>query len=282
MKKIGFIDHYIDEWHANNYPNWIRNSSRKDQFELRLAWQEATPPGKRSLEEWCREFAMQPAASAAQVVEQSDCLIVLSPDNPERHEDLCDLPLRSGKPVYVDKTFAPDLATAKRLFEKAEQHRTPMYSSSALRYVEKLESAVREIGRQRVKFVATRGPGEWSNYSVHQLEPLVMLLGTGAFRVRHVGNEQARVLVVDYRDGRRGLLTQTADHPFGFSAQYADRAVTIDDVGDFFPRFIEAMLAFFETRQAPVPKKQTLEIMALLEAGGQAIAARDKWVKVPR
>ena len=23
MKKIGFIDYYISEWHANNYPKWI-------------------------------------------------------------------------------------------------------------------------------------------------------------------------------------------------------------------------------------------------------------------
>ena len=24
MKTIGFIDYYLDEWHANNYPAWIR------------------------------------------------------------------------------------------------------------------------------------------------------------------------------------------------------------------------------------------------------------------
>ena len=23
MKKIGFVDYYISEWHANNYPAWI-------------------------------------------------------------------------------------------------------------------------------------------------------------------------------------------------------------------------------------------------------------------
>lgn len=27
MKKTGFIDYYLDEWHANNYPQWIRNMS---------------------------------------------------------------------------------------------------------------------------------------------------------------------------------------------------------------------------------------------------------------
>ena len=43
-------------------------------------------------------------------MEKSDCLLVLSPDNCEMHEELCQIPLRSGKRTYVDKTFAPDLA----------------------------------------------------------------------------------------------------------------------------------------------------------------------------
>lgn len=27
MKKIGFIDYFLDEWHANNYPDWIRETA---------------------------------------------------------------------------------------------------------------------------------------------------------------------------------------------------------------------------------------------------------------
>jgi predicted dehydrogenase len=282
VKTIGFIDYFIDEWHANNYPRWIRESALAGEFEVALAWEEMTPEGKRPLAEWCREYEVRPAASLAQVVEECDCLVVLSPDNPERHEELCDLPLRSGKLVYVDKTFAPDLATAKRLFAKAEQHGTPMYSCSALRYVESLERAMQELAGQRVEFVATRGPGSWSNYSVHQLEPLVMLLGLGACRVMSVGNGQVRALVVDYPDGRRGSLLQTAEHPFGFSVQSGSRTLTLEDMGDFFPRFVTAMLAFFQTGEVPVPREQTREIMALREAGAVALGAPDTWVGVPK
>ena len=36
MRKIGFVDHYIDEWHANNYPAWIRESSFGGAFVLSL------------------------------------------------------------------------------------------------------------------------------------------------------------------------------------------------------------------------------------------------------
>ena len=200
--KLGFIDYFIDEWHANNYPKWIRESALADRFEIALAWQAVQPEGKKTLREWCETHRVGAAESLEQVVTECDALVVLSPDNPEQHEALCDLPLRSGKPVYVDKTFAPNLATAQRLFAKAEQHGTPMYSTSALRHVEGLEKTIEELAGQRVDFVATRGPGGWDNYSIHQLEPLVMLLGVGAERVMHVGNDQARVLVIDYPDGR--------------------------------------------------------------------------------
>lgn len=29
MKKIGFIDYYLSEWHANNYPIWIKEICEK-------------------------------------------------------------------------------------------------------------------------------------------------------------------------------------------------------------------------------------------------------------
>ncbi len=42
MKKIGFIDYYLSEWHANNYPNWIKTANEKlgTDFEVAYAWAE--------------------------------------------------------------------------------------------------------------------------------------------------------------------------------------------------------------------------------------------------
>ena len=33
MKKIGFIDYYISEWHANNYPAWMKDACEKLGYE---------------------------------------------------------------------------------------------------------------------------------------------------------------------------------------------------------------------------------------------------------
>ena len=32
MKKIGFIDNFLSEWHANNYPDMIRKNPRAQEL----------------------------------------------------------------------------------------------------------------------------------------------------------------------------------------------------------------------------------------------------------
>ncbi len=283
MKTIGFIDHFIDEWHANNYPQMIRDSSYGDRFKVTLAWDETTPAGKKPLDQWCREQGVRKADSIEQVVSECDCIVVLSPDNVERHEDLAALPLASGKPVYVDKPFAPSLAAGRRMVDRAKAHNTPLMSSSALRFDSTIEAALGQIGDQPVKFVSTRGPGVFEIYGIHQVEPIVTLIGTGAKRVMQCGSGANKLMVIDYGDGRRAVMNQIVNHPFQFSAQYGESAVHVaDSMSDFFPRFIEAMLAFFETGRPSFPVEQTLEIAAILEAGTTALARPDEWVNVPQ
>lgn len=287
MKKIGFIDYFIDEWHANNYPAMIRASSFAGRMDVALAWDKITPAGKKPLADWCREQKVAQASSIEEVVASCDCLIVLSPDNAEMHEELADLPLRSGKPVYIDKPIAPNRAAAGRLFEKAAKHGTPMFSSSALRFGSALRQAADQtLAGKSVRCVNTRGGGLFHIYAIHQIEMLVELLGPGATRVMQAGVEAFPTLAIDYADGRRGVINLINGHPFQLSAGYLEdgqpRCLNIDAMNDFFPRFIEAMLAFFDTGRSPVPAGQTLEIAALIEAGTAALRSPGTWVNVPR
>ena len=42
MKKIGFVDYYISEWHANNYPAWIKSACEElgADYQVAYAWAE--------------------------------------------------------------------------------------------------------------------------------------------------------------------------------------------------------------------------------------------------
>ena len=56
MKKIGFIDCYLSNWHANNYPAWIRESCQERglEYELAYAWAEVevSPRDNKTTDEW--------------------------------------------------------------------------------------------------------------------------------------------------------------------------------------------------------------------------------------
>ncbi|MCC7204695.1 MAG: hypothetical protein IT441_06420, partial [Phycisphaeraceae bacterium] len=53
-KKIGFIDEYLDNWHAENYPGLIAKSELGGEFEVALAWEmRPAPTTGATIDQWC-------------------------------------------------------------------------------------------------------------------------------------------------------------------------------------------------------------------------------------
>jgi len=283
MMKIGFIDYYIDEWHANNYPQWIREQAAATGQEIDVAyvWAETVREGGMDTAEWCERYKVELTDTLEELVERSDCLIVLSPDHSEHHERLGRLALMSGKPVYMDKTFSPDLASGQRMFELANAHGTPLFSSSALRYSKEIrELPADTVNRQTIEFAAVTGPGHYANYAVHQFEMIVTLMGTGAKRIKSISTANGRLLVVDYSEGRQATMLQLEGAPFQMMLQLDNGHGVSNSCSEFFTGLIEAILEFFRTGKPPVPQAETLEVMALIEAGRRAIAQQDEWMDI--
>lgn len=147
-RKIGLIDAYIDEWHADHISGMIARGRYGSEFEVVSASEIAPAPGKRPLDVWCRENGLRAAASPEEVVAECDAILVLAPSTPEVHEELARPALESGKPVFVDKPFCDTLAGARRMFELADRNHTPLTSFSALRYAPGLQRFCRERARR--------------------------------------------------------------------------------------------------------------------------------------
>jgi len=282
MKKIGFIDLSIDEFHANNYPKWIKESSLGHAFDVALAWEETPKEGLRNLAQWCRDLQITPASSLEQVVEVCDAICVLAPSNPEVHERLADLALQSGKPVYIDKPFAPDRAAAERLFALADQHGTPVMSSSALRYGTELQQALREtMAGGSALFVNTAGGGaSFWEYAIHQVEMITTLLGTGARRVLQCGNGLAQHMVIAYPDERRAAMSLIPGQDFQVSAANREHTVILNQQTGFFTNLIDAILNFFATGKSPIDRRETIEIAAIVATGIKALETPGVWIDI--
>lgn len=273
MKKIGFIDYFLHEWHADNIPAWISQVSG-GAMKVCYAWGEIDKPGGKTNAQWSKEMGIELCSSMEEVIQKSDYLIVLSPDNPERHVDLCRLPLASGKPTYVDKTFALCLADTKEIMENAKE--TPYYTCSALRYADEIKGC---IGKE-IMMVDSRGAGT-TNYIIHQLEPLYMMMGK-ACRVTALGEPDEATLLFEYSNKHRAVMNYGRwESDFRTIVRYADGScdnLTLESA--YFIEFTKDLIKFFETGIAPVSKEEIWDIMSMLDASIKAASAPGTWVTI--
>ncbi len=271
---IGFIDYYLDEWHANRYPRLIEEKSRGD-MRVTLAYGHIDSPiGGRTTEQWCSDMNIRRAASIDEVCEECDAIIVLSPDNCEMHELLCQKPLRTGKRVYVDKTFAPDYETAKRIFGVAEEYGTPCYSTSALRFAEEY------CGIGPVDALASWGPYAFETYAIHQLEPVMMLMRAKPEKLCCLPGRKSYTMLMAFPDGRAASVTGfEAGMPFTMNlmSNGENRMITVRS--DYFGGFITNLVRFFDTGEGAVPHEETLNIMAARGAGVKALSRPGEWIR---
>ncbi|HBF14405.1 MAG TPA: hypothetical protein DDW30_01720 [Clostridiales bacterium] len=278
-RKIGFIDYYLSEWHANNYPAWIRELD--PSFEVAYAWAEVevSPVDGVTTDEWCAKFGAARCATIEEVCEKADFLIVLSPDNPERHLDYAKRVFPCGKPCYMDKTFAPDAKTAKEIFALAERYGVKLFSSSALRFADELRE-----WQEPLRSVTVSGAGRLDNYLIHFVEIAVRLMGADVRSVMALSGGRNTVLAMKYRDGRvANLCLYDSRHAPGFevSPESADPAKRLDYIrigGDFFKRLIAAILSMFDGAEVPVKSEETVTVIGVMEAARRAAAS--PWVEV--
>lgn len=278
MIKVGFIDYFLDEWHANNYPKKIKEHSN-GKYEVCYAYGKIDKEGGLSNKEWSEKYSIPLCDTIEEVVEKSDVLIVLSPDNAEMHEELCELPLKSGKRVYVDKTFAPDKKTAIKIFDIAKQSETPCFSTSALRFA----SEYKDITSNEITKLYSEGPGNLETYSIHQFEPIMKLMDSVPKRIMALDKEEHPSFVIEFENGKLAQMhhRNCEDYAFKMTVVKEDNSAENYIVqSDYFGLFIDAVIEFFETGVIPVPAYQTIGVIALIEAAKKACQNLFEWINV--
>ena len=280
--KIGFWDAYLDNWHANYYPGFLREAIAQYGFDAAVtdAFAYYDLAGGTSTEDWCRERNIRRHTEPAAFLEAVDAIMVIGADDARLHNEIAVLPLQSGKPTFVDKTFAPDTASGKRLFAIAREHGTPVFSTSAQRYCPSITAYQSEHPKPR--FVSTVGPHSLDNYAVHQFEPIVALMGVGAVRVKAFeAGENVTQLMIDWGNGRMASFLQTPNPwaEFNFMVSDGTNGARLASE-DFYIPTMRAILDFFVTGQPPVAEEETLEVLALIDAARKARQTPDVWLSM--
>ena len=285
MKTIGFVDYYLSEWHANNYPAWIESACERLGLDYRVtyAWaeKEVSPVDGRTTDEWCAEHGVTRCETLSELCERSDVIVVLAPSDPETHLRYAEEVLKYGKRTYIDKTFAPDLRTARQIFALSERYGTPFFSSSALRFATELDRY--EGCRQMI----TTGSGSnLAEYVIHQIEMIVKKLGLGAKAIRAEQYGGQVYLHVAYGDDRTATMIFARSLPFTVymadGVQGGVRPVYTEVTSPFFEGLIADMLRFFEEGTVSFDAAETLEVMGLREGAILAGERMGEWIDLEK
>ena len=283
MKKIGFVDYYISEYHANNYPNWIKEVCEKTGLNYQVCYAYAELDTSlidgKDTDTWCKQFGVERCYSIEELCQKSDYIMVLSPSFPETHLRLTEQAFPCGKRSYVDKTFAPDLQTAKEIFACAEKYGVSFFSTSALRYADEV------CALKGVNNISVKGGGRaFEEYVIHQIEIVVATLGVGATQVKvdEIGENEYMVDIL-FNDDRHAKLHYEKSFNFEIATQTGEEKKVYEVNSAFFKNLTEKILYFFETGEVDFKPTDTLEVMKIRDAcilGKQQQLS--KWIKIEK
>lgn len=280
MKKIGFVDYYISEWHANNYPAWFKeaNENLGLDYEVAYFWAEKdiSPVDNVSSAEWAKNMGIEQVDTIEELCKKSDVIVVLAPSNPEKHLEYAEKVLPYAKRTYIDKTFAPDMETTLKIFDIAEEYGTPFFTTSALRYAEELKEFT------DVKNLVITGGGRlFEEYLIHNAEMAVALLKDRIVKVKtEKMGCQYFCRAITEKGSEIGIVFSQG-LGYSITAENSKGELLHKDVtSSFFLNLISDMLKFFEDGKTPFDTKETIEVMRL-RAGLIAAADKDgEWLEV--
>jgi hypothetical protein len=225
------------------------------------------------------KFSVKIMATIPEVCAASDALMILSVDG-RPHLDQAKDVIASGKPFFLDKPIAASLKDAVEIYKLAETAKVPMFSASATRWWPGvIEVANAEAIPARAALAYGPAPllphhPDLFFYGIHSAEALFTVMGGGCLSVERTSAPDVSVVTGLWEGGRLGTLYALHTLPMG-STSYKlirfgqEKIIEQTSQGDYTPMLRE-VIKFFQTKQAPLSAKQTLEIYAFMEAAQES------------
>ena len=277
MKKIGFIDFFLSEWHANNYPAWIKEICAEKGLSYEVAYAYGEKPSvfdHMTTDEWCEKFSVTKCETIEELCEKSDCLLILAPSNPEKHLEYAKKVLPYKKLPYIDKTFAPNLSEAKEIFGLSEKYGTPIFSTSALRYGDEIKDVLAK------SIITTGGGSNLPEYIIHQAEMVIKTLGVSPLRVKADCQDKKYIITAEFEEGKKATMIYANPLPFSVCITKEDGSEFYSEMkSPFFKGLISDILNFYETGKQSFCSCETLKVMALRDAALQASEKLNEWIE---
>ncbi len=282
--RVGIIG--LDTSHAEAFAKEI-NAPAAPAALAGLRVTAAYPPGSRDIAssvsrvpgytEALRAMGIAIVPTLDDLVAQVDAVLLETNDGRPPLEQAL-VVLRARKPLFIDKPLAGSLTDAVAIFLAAEHFQSPVFTSSALRFVPAAQQA-RQGAAGDVLGCDTYSPCTlepthpdlyW--YGIHGVELLFAVMGTGCQQVQRVSTPSTDLVVGLWEGGRVGTFRGTRPPvQGGYGGTVFGSSQTLD-LGSFtgYQPLVLAIGEFFRSGRVPVAPQETLELFAFMTAADQS------------
>jgi len=281
--RIGMIG--LDTSHCLAFAEMLNKQTPAPEFagfRLVLVYPKGSPDIESSVSR-VPEYTTKIKALGVEICEDLDTMIsqvdaVLLETNDGRPHLEQVLPvLKANKPVFIDKPIAGSLTDTIAIFELAKQYKTPVFSSSSLRF----SKAVQEIRNGSIGKItgcdtyspcsleATHPDLFW--YGIHGCETLFTVMGAGCESVVRTSTKDFDQVTGVWTDGRIGTFRgiRAGGSGYGGTAFGEKSVASLGKFDGYGPLLVE-ICKFFRTGEAPVSAEETIDLYAFMEAADES------------
>jgi predicted dehydrogenase len=210
------------------------------------------------------------------MVKQVDAVLLETNDGRPHLEQVIPV-LKAGKPCFIDKPIAGSLADCVTIFELAKHYKTPLFSSSSLRFSKGVQ-AIRNGSLGDVTGCDTYSPCSLEKthpdlfwYGIHGCETLFTAMGPGVTTVVRTRTTDYDQVTGTWDDGRIGTFRgiRAGARGYGGMAFGTKGSSPVGGYDGYAPLLVE-IVKFFKTGEPPVSAEETTDIYAFMEAADES------------
>jgi len=211
-----------------------------------------------------------------ELVAQVDAILLETNDGRPHLEQIIPA-LKAGLPVFIDKPIAGSLTDAVAIFELSRHYKTPLFSSSSLRYSTGAQ-ALRNGSLGEITGCSTYSPASLEKthpdlfwYGIHGVEMLFTVMGPGCKSITRAHSKDFDLVTGTWEDGRIGTFRGIRSGGSGYGGiAFGTKGISPVGKYDGYRPLAVEFVKFFQTREVPISEQETLEIYAFMEAADES------------
>jgi len=224
------------------------------------------------------KFGLEIVGSIEELCQKVDGVMLESVDG-RPHLEQAKIVIAAGKPLWVDKPVADDLADVIELFRLAKENNVPCWSSSAMRYDEGVAGAQGNEELGQIVACDVFGSSSWAEkhpslylYGIHAVEPLFTVMGPGCETVQRTKTDGVDLVIGVWKGGRIGTFRDLRGGKTDFTTIIYGKNKMITAKSSGYAPLLKQIVNFFQTGNPPVPAEETIEIYAFMSAADESQA----------